>query len=311
MSQPDFEPLADESLGTFEQISQKAEQEIQKRGAATTDSFAAGNTLTGGRAFQNLESAQKSIRENLQELQRRPAVARVVVEDESGHTRIIYISRNGSLTLPGDAVLADYDTPIGRLAASPVGEEQVIPLPDGKKAFYVIEKTDFHVQRDESGWESVQNEYRHEKLGAYSIKSLRAQLLSEGDELDKLLEQETSASGVSRGIAHQTRTAMGLRDQPILDQFQDAIFRLPMDSQLIILGPPGTGKTTTLIKRLGQKLNVEHLDDDERRLTGTGVGELAHEVSWLMFTPSDLLKHYLKEAFSRERVPATNENIKT
>jgi predicted NACHT family NTPase len=74
------------------------------------------------------------------------------------------------------------------------------------------------------------------------------------------LEQAETQSGISAGISHQVRTAMGLRDQPILDQFQGEIFRLPLDSQLIILGPPGTGKTTTLIKRLGQKLDIETLE---------------------------------------------------
>ncbi len=38
-----------------------------------------------------------------------------------------------------------------------------------------------------------------------------------------------------------------------------------------------------------------------------------HQDSWLMFTPTDLLKHFVKEAFNRERIPgnATNEKIKT
>lgn len=80
---------------------------------------------------------------------------------------------------------------------------------------------------------------------------------------------------------------------------------------MIILGPPGTGKTTTLIKRLGQKLDLESLDADERRIAEAHSGTRPHQSSWLMFTPSELLKHYLKEAFSREQVPASNEHIRT
>jgi DNA polymerase III delta prime subunit len=106
---------------------------------------------------------------------------------------------------------------------------------------------------------------------------------------------------------------MGLRDQPILDQYQDEIFRLPLDNRLLILGPPGTGKTTTLIRRLGQKLDLEFLDDEERHIVdqasrGNGVG---HADSWMMFTPTELLKQYLKEAFARERVPAPDQRIRT
>lgn len=40
---------------------------------------------------------------------------------------------------------------------------------------------------------------------------------------------------------------MELRDLAILDEYQDEISRLPLDTHLVLLGPPGTGKTTTLI----------------------------------------------------------------
>lgn len=46
---------------------------------------------------------------------------------------------------------------------------------------------------------------------------------------------------------------MKLRDQPVLDKFQDEIFRLPLDSRMLLLGPPGTGKTTTLIRRSNKR----------------------------------------------------------
>jgi len=108
-------------------------------------------------------------------------------------------------------------------------------------------------------------------------------------------------------------TKMALRDQPILDQYQDEIFRLSLDNRLVILGPPGTGKTTTLIRRLGQKLNLIYLDENEQRIVES-VGEIngiAHSDSWLMFTPTELLKQYLKEAFARETVPASDYRIKT
>lgn len=81
----------------------------------------------------------------------------------------------------------------------------------------------------------------------------------------------------------------------------------------MILGPAGTGKTTTLIRRLGQKLDVQFLDDDERRIVKeVGISQhLSHENSWLMFTPTELLRQYLKEAFAREGVPAPDRNIRT
>ena len=114
------------------------------------------------------------------------------------------------------------------------------------------------------------------------------------------------------GLRRSAIMKMGLRDQPLLDQYQDEIFRLPLDTQLIILGPPGTGKTTTLIKRLGLKLDTAFLEDEERSLVEqTAAGLRGHGRSWLMFTPTELLKQYVKEAFNKEDIAASDLRIQT
>ena len=315
MSLPNLEPLANESLCAFAQIADKAEEKLNAPATASEDSFAVSNSLTGGKAIQNLQTISKSNQDGWRALIDEPAIARLLLEDENGEQKIFYISRHASLPLAGDTQLASYASPIGRMAALPVGDEGEVIIRGVSKRFYLVEKTSFHACKVEGEWDSRGNEYRHESLGVFSVESLRALLALEGvdagDELDRLLEQDAAISGVVPGITHQIRTAMGLRDQPILDKFQDDIFRLPLDSQLIILGPPGTGKTTTLIKRLGQKLDKANLDEVELRLAEANVQGLPFESNWLMFTPSELLKHYLKEAFSREQVPASNEHIKT
>ena len=151
-----------------------------------------------------------------------------------------------------------------------------------------------------------------------TIKSLRALFKGLGDEidpalLDRLLGEEIEIENVRDGLRRSIITKMNLRDQPILDQYQDEIFRLPLDSRLLILGAPGTGKTTTLIRRLGQKLHREFLDEDEQRAirNSTFGGRYDHTQSWIMFTPTELLRLYVKEAFNREGVPAPDNRIIT
>jgi GTPase SAR1 family protein len=315
MEQPDFKPLAEETLDAFLKISTKAGQELQfSSNVSVSNSFASTNSFTGGKALQNLQSINKSNREALSTLKTEPAIARVVAEDSEGNQKTVYISRKASLTFDGGGLLTNYDMPLGRLAALPVGEEGKVSINGKDEYYYIVEKIIFHPKTVDGSWDSFENNYRHESWGTFTLESLRSLLSTfdlDADELDKLLEEAEVASGIIKGVTHQIRTAMSLRDQPILDEFQDEIFRLPLNSQLIILGPPGTGKTTTLIKRLGQKLDYDILEESEKHLIKNSENELPHNTSWLMFTPSELLKHYLKEAFSREQVPTSDERIKT
>lgn len=314
MNQPDFSALANEVLETFAEAATVARGKL---GAAVDagNGLAGGNTFTGHEAFRNLNESSRRTREGWLALAREPAISRLVIEDEAGVQRVLYIARKTGTTLPSGAQVANYDTALGRLAELNVGDEVTVSVAGTPQAFSLLEKTTLHPRILDAGWDSVGSLHLDLEGDAFSIRSLRELLQSPGtdvgDDLDRLLEQAVLADSIKAGISHQVRVAMGLRDQPILDKFQGGIFRRPLESQLIILGPPGTGKTTTLIKRLGQKLDLEALDDRERRIVANSSGSVPHEINWMMFTPSELLKHYLKEAFNREQVPATDARIQT
>lgn len=309
-----IEQVAEEVLARFEQVASAAKAGLGEMVGLSTDALASINTLTSVATVQSLGNINAQNRKCCEVLSREPAIARVVVEDGDGEHQTYYFCR-GDQGMVNLGVIS-YRAPIGRLASLPIGDE--FRGPDGRELF-VIERSQLRPVELPDGWDSRDTVVEAQHFGPITIESLRA-LLTEvvGEEvtediLGQLLAEETVRTNIIDGVRRSVITKMGLRDQPILDQYQDEIFRLPLDKRLLILGPPGTGKTTTLIRRLGQKLDSAFLEEGEQRLvemvaTAQGV---SHTNSWLMFTPTELLKQYLKEAFAREGVPASDMRIRT
>ncbi len=309
-----IEQIAGEALAQLESIAETARGKLHDGRTLGSEALASINTMTSSSAIQNLGQISQVNRESYQTLASEPAIARVVAEDDTGNRQTFYICR--AIPLTGFINHTSYRTEKGRLASLPVGAE--LELKDGGY-LTVIERAHLRPSALADGWDSRDTVVEAEHLGPFTIESLRA-LLTEvaGEEvtediLGQLLAEETARANIIDGVRRSVITKMGLRDQPILDQYQDEIFRLPLDKRLLILGPPGTGKTTTLIRRLGQKLDTAFLEEGEERLVETiaSAQGIAHANSWLMFTPTELLKQYLKEAFAREGVPASDLRIRT
>ncbi|EGQ7785255.1 ATP-binding domain-containing protein [Vibrio cholerae] len=310
--------IASEAVDVMESVSNAAEEFANRSKASSGHAqLASINAFTDTHAVDNMCEISRSIQAGYRALQNEPAIARVRYHD-GVDSKILYISRKSALKLGGDIALASYDSPLGHLASLQVGDETTLNIGGKSVLLEVLETLTLKPQKSTNGWDSSFSIFTSEDEECRTYEpSLRRLFeeekdLSDTSFLDSLLNGGDSSTDFTMGVKHQVRTAMSLRDQPVLDKFQSAIFRLPLDSQLIILGPPGTGKTTTLIKRLGQKLNVEYLDHDEQtKIKNSNGGEAQHKTSWIMFTPTDLLKHYLKEAFAKEQVPASSEQIKT
>lgn len=302
--------IADESLKQFDQVAAVARANLAAAPGTTVSALASINTYNSGGAVNRLAQIGDELHRSYRQLADEPAIARVVVEDEDGKRQTYFICRGTPLL-----GMASYRSPVGQLAAKPVGSSVALP----RGTVEVLESAKLHPQTKGGLWDSIDTVVEGHDYGPLTVKSFRALLEGSGveetgdDELERQVAQDSESSNLFNGIRRSVITKMGLRDQPILDQYQDEIFRLPLGSRLLILGPPGTGKTTTLIRRLGQKLDMVFLDDDERRVVdASGAGSLPHHTqSWLMFTPTDLLKQYLKEAFNREGVPASEDRITT
>ena len=305
--------VATEALNTFVQVANRANSEL-RTGGLDASAFASLNTLTSVDAVNNLDEINFANLQGNQVLAREPSIARVTVLVEGKDKRVYYICR-GMPVSGVSALMASYKSPVGRLAAMPTGSDFVFP---NGEIGVVVDRTRLRPNMVAGEWDSIDSVFENEEFGPITVESFRVllrQVLEQApvrDVLTQFLAEDAAAANIIEGVRRSIIKKMGLRDQPVLDQYQDEIFRLPLDQRLLILGPPGTGKTTTLIRRLGQKLNVEFLTVDEQSIVSkVDSSSTVHSDSWLMFTPTELLKQYLKEAFNREGVPASDHRIKT
>lgn len=304
-------PIAEEVLGKLQEVANAARAWLQDPRGPSADSLVPGSVSEA--ALRNVSQVNQENRSAYQRLSKEPVVSRVVAEEKNVglHTQFFCRADQGIASLG----VISYLTKRGRLASIPVGDEYVTP--EGQ-TWIVVSKTGMRPEEINGQWDAF-TVVQREDLPSVTIDSLRGFLQagrpthSARNLLEEILAVEAKKATFEEGIRRSVITRMGLRDQPILDKFQDEIFRLPLSHQVVLLGPPGTGKTTTLIRRLGQKLDIQYLDEDEQRVVqevATAQG-LSHERSWLMFTPTELLKQYLKEAFNRELVPASDQNLRT
>jgi hypothetical protein len=307
------ETLATEALDTLREVSTAAKQNLHIPSTPASNAFASINTLTSAAAVRQYDDISRVSREACEILIREPAVARVIAKDDEGQLRTIYICRTSPIQVLRQ--FASYRAPLGRLASLPIGGS--LRVPSGKR-YKLLEKALLHPSELKDGWDSQNTILSSEDIRTLTVESLRAVLgaLAEvppEDLVEQLLTSERVELNVTEGVRRRVITKMALRDQPVLDQFQDEIFRLPLNNRLFIHGPAGTGKTTTLIKRLGQKLDQAFLDEGDKELVATISQSIStpHSKSWVMFTPTELLKQYLKEAFAKEGIAASDERIKT
>ncbi|UUZ52270.1 hypothetical protein LP419_21945 [Massilia sp. H-1] len=173
MSNPDFKALADEALLTLTEIAETAAGKLASDGLSYANSFASGNSLTSVQANQNLEKISQVNRDAWAALKGEPSIARIVLEDDEGGQRIVYIARKTSLPLASGTEFASYGSPIGRLAEIPVGDVGNIVVRGQRQAYYLVEKTNLTPGMFEGEWDSTDNQYRHADLGVFSIDSLR------------------------------------------------------------------------------------------------------------------------------------------
>lgn len=316
--QVQIKQLSTDILQVLKRIAEDARKQLQQRNSISADKLAQGNTLNTPATVDSFNRVAREVAEGYLRLAAEPAIARIVAIDEEGNESIYFISRGASsMKSEGNQYYCSHYAPAGNLASLPPGG--ILELRRGGRhvTLEVIERTLLHPREVAEGWDSFNTEFQAGQLGTVTVQSLLrllAEALQEDDPLaaiEKLIAAAEAEDNIVIGRVRNILRKAELRDQAVLDQYQSEIFRLPIDSQLVILGSPGTGKTTTLIRRLGQKINYIELPDEEKATIDAAASVVPHASSWIMFTPTDLLRSYLKEAFSRENVPASDNVVRT
>ena len=305
--------IAGDVLDTFDEVEKRVQRCLEGDAYLTAESIGVMNPAREAAALQTIERMNAEKAAAFDALSREPSIAQVVVSDESGAMHTYYVCRTSPPRELG-GLLISYRSPMGAMASRAVGSTFI--RPDGQE----VELRQRALLRPfkQDIWDSRDSVFESGNFATVTIRSLRELLAPDIARIDEdvlaaLLAEEEAAKNVIAGRRRSVIAKMGLRDQPVLDVYQDEIFRLPLASRLLILGPPGTGKTTTLIRRLGQKLDTGILDEAEQRLVRRmdETSELPHAQSWIMFTPTDLLRQYVKEAFALEGILAPEQRIRT
>ena len=105
--------IAEQSLRHFEETVTAARLELGEPRRSAINSFAVLNSLTNEQAVRSFEQLTQSQINELRQLCNEPAIARIVAEDESGATKVYFISRATPHRSPSDGSAAvSYRAPV-------------------------------------------------------------------------------------------------------------------------------------------------------------------------------------------------------
>jgi hypothetical protein len=322
--------VGDEILDALTSIAGAARQTLEEGsfGLSATALVNRSNMMVGvGKPEKFIHVENADLRDALRRLLLEPCIARVEVEwkNEARPNQTFYLARLSAAGLNGAVSGGHFMTSLddlGHLAEYEAGETATIMVRGRERTARILKRTVLEPRQKSAGWDALIHNFeatpwgellallRHESL-RQAIELLRQGELTTEDVIGRLLQHVADAQLERQRGRRRTIDRIALRDRPILNKFQGAIFRLPLNRQVILFGPPGSGKTTTLIRRLAQKRTSEALTEAEQALvTRTARAGLTSADSWAMFSPGELLKQYLGDAFNKQGVPDAG-NVRT
>jgi hypothetical protein len=318
--------LAEEILVALSEVAGSARAALGSTAAGISTSALVNpsNLMVGeSRPERRMAEDLAQLRVALRRLLIEPFVARVEVDwGAGGGVQTFYFPRGSAAGL-GPVAGAHFVTSganLGRLADHEAGDVARIFVKGGERVGRIVSRTVVDPSQRGELWDAFASEFELmpwgevlQRLRNRSLRSFAEAAKSAGveDIVGALWREAAEAEAGRSRLRRKVVDRIALRDRPVLNKFQGDIFRLPLDNQVLLLGPPGSGKTTTLIRRLAQKRTPDALTEGEEALVSSYVREnLVRPNSWAMFAPSELLKQYLGHAFNKAGVPDAG-NVRT
>lgn len=200
---------------------------------------------------------------------------------------------------------ARYRLPLGKIAETSPGNTATVRVWSrtgglSESTYEILAKDRFQIRWTEGASDAVENELTFPDEGFY-LPALRIWVNRTQAEI---------ALEAAKPRRRRMTERLELADTPVVDSHQGEVWRTNIRRFIVITGAPGTGKTTTAIKRIAQKtdasaLNEEVTDVSEERLRQW----LDGAQSWVLFTPSELLRSYLRQALGDEKLPVKEAHV--
>ena len=237
-------------------------------------------------------------------------IATRILNDELG-VPIEYTTRNNIKREIKHKIVAENKSDLANKSIELVDDSQKYIYTDLYSFITALQNKQREIEENERKQEEQRRqieELKKQEETAHQRSVLTKGLKKLEEEKRILTLQQEEMNNLTRFIRQQGK----LRFNPILDPVQNRIKtqNLFNNVTIVIDGGPGTGKTTTMIQRLKYLTDWDAIEEDF--IEGTNRYGLSaaqrdalkaaidQDRDWVFFSPSELLKEYLKEAMDKE-----------